>query len=397
MDSHSVLNDCVSFKIISFDKLEYELKLDKEKLEVYKDSLFFDHSGDINNEIKISIQINAQSVKYVEMWINTGEVPIIENNSIYADTIKLMDYLLLDNYPVEVLTAKHILKNKYGINYEVTGTEERIKINNEILDLLRDKNYACKLNEGIEPQNIFGPHPFNKIDLINDMIKKMTTNQNIISVYDDMPITSRISLHNINEKFVSIMKLIPLPPHYQQPNVYPIISNLNSNGYVTSSPPPPPPSPLQLPPATLSYDQYVNPYIQPVSYVNTPHCIAEFYKYNDYICKVYSHNNTRPIYANATGTITRHWIMRMYKKNDYSIILDPLFDTLLSMELITHMKNNNINLSKIDMERIIMYLKIIKSYEENEEDETDVVDEVNQTFVNEVNDIVELETFVEAY
>lgn len=394
-----------SIKIVSFEN-EYELKLDKEKLEVYKDSLFFDHSGDINNEIKISIQINPHPIQYVEMWINNGKVPIIENNSIYADTIKLMDYLLLDNYPVEVLTAKHILKNKYGIKYEVTSDDERIKINKEILEIFRDENYACKINEGIKPQNIFGPHPFNKIDLIDDMIKKMTTNQSVISVYDDMSFISTISLHNINEKFVSIMKLIPLSPYCQQPNVYPIVSNLqyNSNEYVTSPPPPPPvPVPLQLPPATLSYDQnvvhpnqvYVNPYIQPVSYVNTTHCIAEFYAYNDYICKVYSHNNTRPRYENAAETITRHWIMRMYKKNDYSIVLDPQFDTLLSIKLITHMKNNSINLSKIDIERIIMYLKIIKSYEANEENEVIELDEVDE--MDEENDIVELETIVEAY
>lgn len=346
------------FKLISSDNTEYVLNLKEEKLKEEHNSIFIDHNEDKIDQINIPFIINKDIVKYVEDCINGVDVNVI-NYSILFDIIKLADFLCLDKLSTEMMNVKSILFNEYNIKYQKTNDEEVNEIKNEILDIFQKQEYECKItNNDTKISNIFKNVPgMNDTNIFDDMIDKSIMSQNVISVkcndilelnevIDDCEvITIKTSHNNSSEDEKAFMSaFIPilyqtmnnlLPDESQQNND--ILSEISNIG--------------------TSNNDVLNNYLSNVDASRNKVGIMDYYKYKDLICKVMM--KTSLTYGNSD-----EWIISVYKNTDYSILLDPELykKTDIKIQLITHLSKNN-NITNMDVERIIMYLKIIKSFE----------------------------------
>ena len=352
----------LTIKLISSDNNEYEMYLDEDNLKDHKKSLFYDHNSEIIDELKIPYPINEVIVKYVEDCINGEDVNVI-NYLILFDIIQLVDFLCLNKIPtIEIIYVKSILYNEYNIKYQKINDEEVYEIKDEILDILKNLEYECKIttnNTGCEISDMFKNIPgMNDTNIFDDMIDKSIMSQNVISVkcndilelnevIDDCElITIKTSHNNSSEdKLKAIMSaFIPmlsqtmnnlLPDESQQNND--ILSKLSNIG--------------------TSNNDTLNNYLSNIDTSMNKGEIMDYYKYKDLICKVMMKKSLT--YGNSD-----EWIISVYKNTDYSILLDPELykKTDIKIQLITHLSKNN-NITNMDVERIIMYLKIIKSFE----------------------------------
>ena len=323
----------LTYKFVTPDNNEYEINVDKQKIFKNESSMLveFYENELIDSSIQIPFLTNKVTVKYVENWINNNSDEVVTNYSILSDIIKLVDFLVL-KFPVEIMNLKSILYNEYNIEYHVLNEKEYDeceKIKTEILDMLnkRDNTYKTFFDlsnqEIITDANNISHGDLNKM---LDVFRKYQGKLQLHEIIDNCELISSGTL-NTREQFP--------PPLFVTPVVL-----MGSMG-------PPGPQGPQGPQGPIHRDS--SDYKSP--------CTSDYYKYKEYFCTLNHVDNFTDI------EIPGRWIITVYKNTDYSILLNvDLNDKCdVKTKILSIMTNDNI--MEKDVDRIIMYLKIIKSFE----------------------------------